>query len=61
MAVDLDSPDFERLAAAYGVGYRRASSAADVGPALRDAIAALAERSTIIELQADLAVPPVSI
>jgi acetolactate synthase I/II/III large subunit len=61
MSVDLDSPDFERLAAAYGVGYRRASSAADVGPALRDAIAALAERSTIIELQADLAVPPVSI
>ena len=44
--------------AAYGVGYRRASSAADVGPALRDAIAALAERSTIIELQAELAVPP---
>jgi hypothetical protein len=34
---------------------------ADVGDALRDAIAALGERSTLIELQAELAVPPQSL
>jgi acetolactate synthase-1/2/3 large subunit len=61
MSVDLNSPDFEQLAGAYGVGYRRPSSPADVGDALRDAIASLGERSTIIELEAELAVPPVSI
>ena len=60
-AVELRGPDFERLAAGYGVGYRRVTSAAEVGDALRDAIAALAERGTLIELQAELAVPPQSL
>jgi thiamine pyrophosphate-dependent acetolactate synthase large subunit-like protein len=61
MSVELNSPDFEQLAGAYGVGYRRVGSAAEVGDALREAMAGLAERSSIIELQAELAVPPQSI
>jgi len=61
MSVELNSPDFEQLAAGYGVGYRRVASVAQVGEALRDAIAGLSDRSTIVELQAELAVPPQSI
>ena len=53
--------DFESMAAGYGVGYRRVTGAAEVGDALREAIAALGERGTLIELQAELAVPPQSL
>ena len=60
-AVELRGPDFESMAAGYGVGYRRVTNAAEVGDALRDAIAALGERGTLIELQAELAVPPQSL
>ena len=60
-AVDLRSPDFEQLAAAYGVGYRRIESTADAGAALREAIDGLAERCRLIELQAELQAPPQSL
>jgi thiamine pyrophosphate-dependent acetolactate synthase large subunit-like protein len=61
MSVDLESPDFGRLAEAYGIGYQRLESAAGVGAALAEALGTLGERSTIIELQAELAAPPQSI
>jgi thiamine pyrophosphate-dependent acetolactate synthase large subunit-like protein len=60
-SVELASPDFEHLAAAYGAGYRRIGSTADTGDALREALAGRAERSWLIELQAELAAPPQSI
>jgi acetolactate synthase I/II/III large subunit len=60
-SVELASPDFEHLAAAYGAGYRRIESTADTGGALREALARRAERSWLIELQAELAAPPQSI
>ncbi|MDX6533190.1 MAG: acetolactate synthase large subunit [Gaiellales bacterium] len=59
--VELRSPDFEALARGYGVGYRRIESPADAGAALTDAVARLAEGSTLIELQAELKAPPQSI
>ena len=46
---------------AYGIGYQRLESAAGVGAALAEALGTLGERSTIIELQAELAAPPQSI
>ena len=60
-SVDLTSPDFEKLAAGYGVGYRRIAAAAEAGGALREAIAGLAGGCSVIELQAELAAPPQSI
>jgi acetolactate synthase-1/2/3 large subunit len=60
-SVDLASPDFGQLAAAYGVGYRRIDTTADAGDALREALAGRGERSWLIELQAELAAPPQSI
>ena len=60
-SVELASPDFRHLAAAYGAGYRRIESTADTGEALREALAGRAERSWLIELQAELAAPPQSI
>jgi acetolactate synthase-1/2/3 large subunit len=60
-AVDLRSPDFEQLAAAYGVTYRRIGSTAEAGAALREAIAGLAEGCWLIELQAELQAPPQSL
>jgi acetolactate synthase I/II/III large subunit len=60
-SVELASPDFEHLAAAYGAGYRRIESTAGAGEALREAIAGRSERSWLIELQAELAAPPQSI
>jgi acetolactate synthase-1/2/3 large subunit len=60
-SVDLRSPDFEQLAAGYGVGYQRIERTADAGEALRSAIAGLGERCQLIELQAELAAPPQSI
>jgi acetolactate synthase-1/2/3 large subunit len=59
--VELRSPDFEALARGYGVAYRRIESPADAGAALTDAVARLAEGSTLIELQAELKAPPQSI
>jgi acetolactate synthase-1/2/3 large subunit len=59
--VDLRSPDFEHLAAAYGAGYRRIDDTAQAGDALREAIAARSEGCQLIELQAELAAPPQSI
>jgi len=60
-SVDLRSPDFERLAAGYGVRYRRVESTGEVGDALREAIAGLAEGCWLIELQAQLQAPPQSL
>jgi thiamine pyrophosphate-dependent acetolactate synthase large subunit-like protein len=60
-SVELRSPDFAQLAGAYGAGYRRIDSTAEVGGALQEALAARVERSTLIELQAELAAPPQSI
>jgi acetolactate synthase-1/2/3 large subunit len=60
-SVDLRSPDFEQLAAGYGVAYRRIGSTAEAGDALRDALAGRVDRSALIELQAELAAPPQSI
>jgi acetolactate synthase-1/2/3 large subunit len=60
-SVDLRSPDFEQLAAGYGVAYRRIDSPAEAGDALREAIAARGEGCALIELQAELAAPPQSI
>jgi acetolactate synthase I/II/III large subunit len=59
--VDLRPPDFEALARAYGVRYRRIGSTAETGDALREAVAALGNGSTLIELQAELRAPPQSI
>ena len=60
-SVDLRSPDFEQLAGAYGVAYRRIGSTAEAGAALREALSVRAGGSTLIELQAELAAPPQSI
>jgi thiamine pyrophosphate-dependent acetolactate synthase large subunit-like protein len=60
-AVELRGPDFEPMAAGYGVAYRRATTAVEVGDAIRDAVAGLSERGTLIELQAELGVPPQSL
>ena len=60
-SVELASPDFGQLAAAYGVAYRRIDTTADAGDALREALAGRGERSWLIELQAELAAPPQSI
>jgi acetolactate synthase I/II/III large subunit len=60
-SVELRSPDFERLAQGYGVGYRRIGSTAEAGDALREAIAGLSEGCQMVELQAELAAPPQSI
>ena len=57
----LRSPDFEQLAAAYGVSYRRIAGTADAGAALREAIAGLSEGCWLIELQAELQAPPQSL
>ena len=59
--VDLRSPDFAHLAAAYGAGYRRIERTADAGDALTEAIAARSQGCQLIELQAELAAPPQSI
>jgi acetolactate synthase-1/2/3 large subunit len=60
-AVDLSSPDFEQLAAAYGVSYRRIADTADAGAALREALAGLSQGCWLIELQAELQAPPQSL
>ena len=60
-SVDLRSPDFEQLAAGYGVGYRRIEDTSQAGDALREAIAGLDGGCRLIELQAELAAPPQSI
>ena len=60
-AVDLRSPDFAHLAAAYGAGYRRIDDTAQAGDALREALAARSDGCQLIELQAELAAPPQSI
>jgi acetolactate synthase I/II/III large subunit len=60
-AVDLRSPDFEQLAAAYGVSYRRIAGTGDAGAALREAIDGLSEGCWLIELQAELGAPPQSL
>ena len=60
-SVDLRSPDFEQLAAGYGVGYRRIEDTSQVGDALREAIAGLGGGCQLIELQTELAAPPQSI
>ena len=60
-SVDLRSPDFEQLAAGYGVGYRRIEGTSQAGDALREAIAGLDAGCRLIELQAELAAPPQSI
>jgi len=60
-SVDLRSPDFEQLAAGYGVGYRRIEDTSRAGDALREAIAGLDGGCRLIELQAELAAPPQSI
>ncbi|MDX6553005.1 MAG: Thiamine pyrophosphate enzyme C-terminal binding domain, partial [Gaiellales bacterium] len=59
--VDLRSPDFEALARGYGVTYRRIGSTGEAGGAVAEAVARLAEGSTLIELQAELKAPPQSI
>jgi acetolactate synthase-1/2/3 large subunit len=59
--VDLRSPDFEHLAAAYGAAYRRIDRTADAGDALREALAAHSGGCQLIELQAELGAPPQSI
>jgi acetolactate synthase I/II/III large subunit len=60
-SVDLRSPDFEQLAAGYGVGYRRIEDTSQAGDALREAIAGLDGGCRLVELQAELAAPPQSI
>ena len=60
-SVELRSPDFEQLAAGYGVGYRRIEDTSQAGDALREAIAGLDGGCRLIELQAELAAPPQSI
>jgi thiamine pyrophosphate-dependent acetolactate synthase large subunit-like protein len=60
-AVDLSSPDFEQLAAAYGVSYRLIAGTADAGAALREALAGLSQGCWLIELQAELQAPPQSL
>ena len=60
-AVDLRSPDFEQLAAGYGVHYRRIGSTGEVGAALGEALAGLADGCWLIELQTDLKAPPQSL
>jgi thiamine pyrophosphate-dependent acetolactate synthase large subunit-like protein len=54
-SVELRSPDFEQLAAGYGVGYRRIEDTSQAGDALREAIAGLDGGCRLIELQAELA------
>ncbi|MDX6546781.1 MAG: 5-guanidino-2-oxopentanoate decarboxylase [Gaiellales bacterium] len=60
-AVDLGSPDFEQLAAGYGVNYRRISGTGEVGAALREAVAGLDAGCWLIELATDLQAPPQSL
>jgi acetolactate synthase-1/2/3 large subunit len=60
-SVDLRSPDFEQLAAGYGVGYRRIDDPSQLGEALREAIAGLGDGCRMIELAAVLEAPPQSL
>ena len=60
-SVELRTPEFEQMAAAYGISFRRLAGPAELGEALRDAIAGLEHGSTLIELQAELAAPPQSL
>jgi thiamine pyrophosphate-dependent acetolactate synthase large subunit-like protein len=57
VGVELESPDFERLAAGYGVAYRRIGSSGEVAEALRWALAQLPDRSAVVELAAELRAP----
>jgi thiamine pyrophosphate-dependent acetolactate synthase large subunit-like protein len=59
--VELRTPEFEPMAEAYGIAYRRLTGPAELGEALREAIAGLGQGSTLIELQAELAAPPQSL
>ena len=61
MSVDLESPDFSLLAAAYGVAHRRVEGVDQVGEALREAIEGLAGTGAIVELRAEIAAPPQSV
>jgi len=57
VGVDLESPDFGKLADGYGVGYRRIESAAELPEALAWALAALPRRCAVVELAAELKAP----
>jgi acetolactate synthase I/II/III large subunit len=60
VAVELNAPDFERLAGACGVRYLRAESVAGLGPVLGEAVA---DRSgpVLVELRAALRAPGQSV
>jgi thiamine pyrophosphate-dependent acetolactate synthase large subunit-like protein len=61
VGVELRSPDFGKLAEAYGVGHRRITRAAELSEALAWAFAELPERCAVVELAAELRVPGQSI
>jgi thiamine pyrophosphate-dependent acetolactate synthase large subunit-like protein len=61
IGVELDSPDFGKLADGYGVGYRRIESAAELPEALAWALAELPRRCAVVELAAELQAPGQSV
>ncbi len=61
VAVELNSPDFSKLAEGYGIGYRRITTAAELAEALEWALGEVATRSVMIEFEGELRAPGQSI
>ncbi|HEU0194394.1 MAG TPA: thiamine pyrophosphate-binding protein [Gaiellales bacterium] len=61
VGVDLESPDFGKLADGYGVGYQRIETAAELPEALAWALAELPRRCAVVELAAELKAPGQSV
>jgi acetolactate synthase-1/2/3 large subunit len=57
VGVDLDSPDFGKLADGYAVAYRRITGAEELADAVRWALAELPSRCSVVELAAELVSP----
>ena len=57
VAVELNSPDFSKLAEGYGIGYRRITTAAELAEALEWALGEVAARSVMIEFEGELRAP----